>query len=67
MKWVMIIALWNTDAPQESFSFYTKTFNSRAECELSVQLIYADAEERNVQAQGVFLSQAQLGLAGRLT
>ncbi len=67
MKWVMIIALWNTDVPQESFSFYTKTFDSKAECELSVQLIYIDAKEKDIQAQGICLSQEQLGFGGRLT
>jgi len=66
MKWVMIIALWNTDVPQESFNFYTKAFNSKADCELAVQLIYIDAKERNIQAQGVCLSEAQLGVGGIL-
>jgi hypothetical protein len=66
MKWVMIIALWNTDVPQDSFSFYTKAFDSKVECEQAVQLIYIDARERNIQAQGICLSERQLGVGGIL-
>jgi hypothetical protein len=66
MKWVMIIALWNADVPQESFRFYTETYKSKADCELSVQLFYIEAKEKNVQAQGICLSEAQMGLTGKL-
>lgn len=62
MKWVMIVALWNTNPPQDSFSFYTEAFNSEVECLEAVQIVYAEAFNRGVQAQAICKSEVQLNL-----
>jgi len=62
MKWIMILALWNTNPPQESFKFYTQTFASETACEEAIQDAYAAAFNRGVQAQAVCVSQSSLNL-----
>ena len=62
MKWLLIIALWNTNPPQDSFKFYTQPFASKQECEATLQMFYAKAFDKGIQAQAVCLSENQLKL-----
>lgn len=63
MKWLLIAALWSTNPPQDDFKFYTKVFYSRADCEAAAQILYAAANEQDVQAKAACKSQTSLGLA----
>ena len=62
MKWVLILALWNTNPPQDSFKFVTDVYDSQEECLEAVQASYSLAFDRGVQAQGVCVSEEGLGL-----
>ena len=43
MKWLLIVALWNTNPPQDSFKFFTEVHTSNQRCEDRLQEIYAAA------------------------
>ena len=62
MKWVMILAFWNTTPPQESFKFFTKVFSSQQECEDAIQTVYNAAFNSGTHAQAACISEAQIGL-----
>lgn len=62
MKWVLILALWNTNPPQDSFKFLTDTYSSQEECEQAIQAAYAVIFNKGAQGQAICMSEAQLKL-----
>ena len=62
MKWLLIMAMWNTNPPQDSFKFITKPYATQAQCEDALQDAYAIAFNKGVQAQAICVSEQQLGL-----
>ena len=62
MKWVLILAMWNTNPPQDSFKFVTKPYATQTQCEDAIQSAYALAFNNGIQAQAICISEAQLGL-----
>lgn len=62
MKWVLILAIWNTTPPQDSFKFLTETYSSQEECQEAIQAAYAVIFNKGGQGQAVCMSEAQLGL-----
>ena len=62
MKWLLIAALWNTNPPQDSFKFFTETFESKEQCEAALQYLYAKAFDKGVQAQARCYSEQELKL-----
>ena len=62
MKWLLIVALWNTNPPQDSFKFYTEVHVSKQRCEAALQQLYAAAFDKGIQAQAICASEAELKL-----
>jgi hypothetical protein len=62
MKWIMILALWNTDVPEDSFRFYTQTYASETSCIAAIRSVYAEATSLGIRAQGVCFSERDLGI-----
>lgn len=62
MKWVLIVALWNTTPPQDSFKFYTQAFASEQDCQIAAQQLYSMAFNKGIQAQAICKSRDSLGL-----
>ncbi len=62
MKWLLIIALWNTNPPQDSFKFYTEVYTSKQTCEDALQVFYAKAFDKGIQAQARCFSEEELKL-----
>jgi len=62
MKWLLIVALWNTSVPQDSFKFYTEAHTSRESCLRSAKALYAAAHDEGIQAQAICASEVDLKL-----
>ena len=62
MKWLLILAIWNTDPPQDSFKFYTQRHPSQESCEKAIEAVYKAASEHGASAQAFCASEAQLDL-----
>ena len=62
MQWLLILALWNTNPPQDSFKFFTKPYENWADCQAELEQVYAASFNKGVQAQAVCVSKDDLGL-----
>jgi hypothetical protein len=62
MTWLLILAMWNTNPPQQSFKFLTSSYKTQQECEAAIQDAYAALFNRGFQGQAICQSVDQLKL-----
>jgi hypothetical protein len=67
MTWLLILAIWNTNPPQESFKFITESFETEADCKQAIQQSYAYLFNKGLQGQAICRSVEQLKLNAPMT